>query len=183
VRPDASWCTLCYQDLRPEPALVTSPGMSAPLVDASLEPGPVHAIDSLGGDGEILDAEVIGEDGVIIAPRSGAHDSDDLAGAAPGQRVDLDKNHDPATDGESSGLAALTWSCTCGEMNSFAHDECPVCGAPFLAELRDGAGGRHRPGSPGLSWLPESRQVRLAASAFIAIGLAVFIPLLISFFG
>ncbi len=55
VRPDASWCSLCYQDLRPEPLLVTAQGSTvpadaaadspasadcaaAPLVDALLEP-------------------------------------------------------------------------------------------------------------------------------------------------
>jgi len=200
VRPDASWCTLCYQDLRPASQLVTTPAphgadatdavdsLAAPLVDASLEPGSGHWDEA---DGDIVDAEIIGEDGRIYAPRSGSHDADFPAGPAayapagtspvPDSLAALDAELD--ADGEQSPLAALTWSCKCGEIVSFAEDGCPVCGGHFLGELHDSSGGRHRPGGAALSWLPESRQVRLALSAFVAIAIAVFIPLFMSLFG
>jgi hypothetical protein len=161
--------------------------LAAPLVEASLEPGTRHWSDAEAGD--IVDAEIVGDpiDRVdttkIHAPRTGSHDSD--PNADPDGLAALDAELDSALDenGEASPLAALTWSCKCGEIVSFAEDGCPVCGASFLADLHDGSGGRHRPGGGALSWLPESRQVRLALSAFLAIAIAVFVPLLISLFG
>jgi hypothetical protein len=185
VRPDSSWCTLCYQDLRPASQLVTTPAPqaadagdlpAAPLVEASLEPGTGHWADP--GDGDIVDAELVDDEGKIVAPRDGAHDSDQATLAA---LAALDAELDESS--ESSRLAALTWSCKCGEVVSFADDACPVCGGSFLGDLHDGPGGRHRPGSAALSWLPESRQVRLALSAFLAVAIAVFIPLFVSLFG
>lgn len=193
TRPEASWCTLCYQDLRPASQLVTTPApqgvdaadlLAAPLVDAALEPpsGPWGASD--GDDGDIVDAEIVGEDGRIHPPRSGSHD-DDAANSPANSLAALDAEFDAEfdKDREQSGLAALTWSCKCGEVVSFAEDGCPVCGGHFLGDLHDGAGGRHRPGGAALSWLPESRQVRLALSAFVGIAIAVFIPVLVSLFG
>jgi hypothetical protein len=159
--------------------------IDAPLVEASLEPGPLgwddgHPTDIADAeiiDAEIIDPEVVGEDGMIVAPRDGAHDSDLPASPKAGGAIDA------AADGEASGLAAVTWPCKCGEVVSFEETSCPVCGASFLGDLRDGAGGRHRPGHAALNWLPESRQVRLAAAAFIAIFIAVFVPVIISLFG
>jgi hypothetical protein len=182
VRLDSSWCTLCYQDLRPAAQLVTTPAPqtadagdlpAAPLVEASLESATGDwpaAVDA----GEIVDAELVDE-GKIFAPRDGAHDSDEATLAA----LDAELKE----DGEPSRLAALTWSCKCGEIVSFADNGCPVCGGSFLGDLQDGPGGRHRPGHAALQWLPESRQVRLALSAFLAIAIAVFIPLFATLFG
>ena len=196
VRPQSSWCTLCYQDLRPASQLVMTSApqgadagdlVAAPLVEASLEPGTGQWIDT--GDGDIVDAELVrdpadpadsAEIGKIHGPRDGSHDADAAARAAA---ADDAPGADLVDADESSRLAALTWSCKCGEMVSFAEDVCPVCGGSFLGDLHDGPGGRHRPGSVALSWLPESRQVRLAMSAFAAIAIAVFIPLIVSLFG
>jgi hypothetical protein len=185
VRPESSWCSLCYQDLRPASQLVTTPApqagdvLAAPLVEAALEPGSDQWTDAADvADAEIVDAELVGDPSdirKIVAPRDGAHDADQAALAALDAELD--------EDAETSRLAALTWSCKCGEVVSFAEDGCPVCGGSFLGDLHDGTGGRHRPGAGALSWLPESRQVRLALSAFIAIAIAVFIPLLLSLFG
>jgi hypothetical protein len=197
VRSDAAWCTLCYQDLRPVSELVTTPAphaadaadtLAAPLVEASLEPGTSSWNDAY--DGDIVDAEIVGESvdtGKIYTQRTGSHDAGAGAGAGsdPDGLAALDAELDGTLDanGEPSRLAALTWSCKCGEVVSFAEDGCPVCGSSFLGDLHDGSGGRHRPGGGALNWLPESRQVRLALSAFIAIAIAVFIPLSLSLFG
>ena len=208
MRHEASWCTLCYRDLRPASQLVTAPAphgtdaadlLAAPLVDAALEPGSGHWNDAGDGeivdaeivDAEIVDAEIVGEEGRIYAPRSGSHDADLAGGPAadpagvPESLAALDAQLDERLDedGQPSRLAALTWSCKCGEIVSFAEDACPVCGGHFLGDLHDSSGGRHRPGGAALSWLPESRQVRLALSAFVAIAIAVFIPLFLSLFG
>ncbi|HEX4016688.1 MAG TPA: hypothetical protein VHX15_08115 [Frankiaceae bacterium] len=174
--------------------------LAAPLVESSLEPGSPHwtesdaeVVDAEIVDAEVVDAEVVGEDGRIYAPRSGSHDADHKSDAAEGAAAAcdsdvlaaLDAELDGALDanGEPSRLAALTWSCKCGEVVSFAETACPVCGSSFLGDLHDGVGGRHRPGGAALSWLPESRQVRLAMSAFIAIAFAVLLPVIISVFG
>ncbi len=197
MRSDAAWCTLCYQDFRPAVELVTTPAPhtvdaadvpAAPLVEASLEPGTSSWND--GHDGDIVDAEIVGEPGDnarIYTQRTGSHDAD--PGADPNGLATLDAELDAGlgaaldANGEPSRLAALTWSCKCGEIVSFAQDGCSVCGGSFLGDLHDGSGGRHRPGGGALSWLPESRQVRLALAAFVAIAIAVFIPLFLSLFG
>ncbi len=179
VRPQASWCSLCYQDLRPAPELVTasatqadaSDALAAPLVEASLDPEPAHWSNADADD--IVDAEVVGEEGMIVSPRDGHHDV----------ALNADLNADLEGDGQPSKLATLTWVCKCSETVSFEHSACPLCGGSFLGDLRDGEGGRHRPGGTALSWLPETRQVRLAAAAFLAIALAVLIPVIISLFG
>ncbi len=183
VRPQSSWCSLCYQDLRPASELVTasatqadaSDALAAPLVEASLEPEPAHWSNAAADD--IVDAdvvgEVVGEEGRVISPRDGHHDVD----------LNVDLNADLEGDGQPSKLATLTWICKCSETVSFEHNACPVCGGSFLGDLRDGEGGRHRPGSAALSWLPETRQVRLAAAAFLAMALAVLIPVIISLVG
>jgi hypothetical protein len=187
VRPESSWCSLCYQDLRPEPVLVTSPASAvqgdpadpaAPFVESSLEPEPAEWNSTSTDDvDDIVDAEIVGDDGRIIAPRSGSHDADPTAVVIP----------DPVSDehaaDESSRLASLTWSCKCGEIISFAHNVCSVCGGSFLGDLRDGSAGRHRPGHSPLNWLPESRQVRLAMAVFAAIAFSVLMTLIISLFG
>jgi hypothetical protein len=186
VRPDASWCTLCYQDLRPEPLLVSSaaqadatdPGStaSAPYVEASLEPEPAPW-NSGPADDDIVDAELVGEDGRIIAPRTGAHEA--IAQPTGSTELDLDE---PGPV-EPSKLATLTWVCKCGEVVSMADSICSVCGGSFLGDLREGNAGRHRPGNKALSWLPESRQVRLTLSVFAAITLSVLLTVLMSLFG
>ena len=179
VRPESSWCSLCYQDLRPEPLLVTAPASAArgdasdpaaPLVESSLEPEPAEWNGALVDD-DIVDAEIVGDDGRIIAPRSGSHDADPAPIA------------EQAEGDEPSGLAALTWSCKCGEVVSFEHNVCSVCGGSFLGDLRDGTGGRHRPGNSPLNWLPESRQVRMAMGVFAAIAFSVLMTLILSLFG
>lgn len=182
MRPDSSWCSLCYHDLRPASQLVTATGgptegadASAPLVDVSVEPDGSDW-QGLVGDDDIVDAELVGEDGRIIAPRSGKHD------ALADETVDLDGDHAGAPE-EPSGLARISWSCKCGEEVSFEEAACPVCGATFLSDLHEGSGGRHRQGNSPLTWLPESRQVRLAAAAFVAIAFAVLIPVLLTLFG
>jgi hypothetical protein len=190
VRPESSWCSLCYQDLRPEPVLVTSPASatqgdpadpSAPLVEASLEPEPAEwnsaSRDDTGDLDDIVDAEIVGDDGRIIVPRSGSHDADPSAVTIP------DLVADRQSDDEASRLASLTWSCKCGEIVSFEHNVCSVCGGSFLGDLRDGTGGRHRPGNSPLNWLPESRQVRLAMAVFAAMAFSVIMTLIISLFG
>jgi hypothetical protein len=204
VRPDSSWCSLCYHDLRPTSQLVTASGgavetaadtafdpaddadgAGTPLADVSVEPED-SGWQGLAGDDEIVDAELVGDDGRIIAPRSGSHDAlaadgSPLRAGRPVNKVDLDAA--PDETGEPSGLAGLSWSCKCGEEVSFDESVCPVCGGPFLGDLREGNGGRHRPGNSPLAWLPESRQVRLAAAAFLAIALAVLIPVLLTLIG
>lgn len=190
VRPDSSWCSLCYQDLRPQPQLVTA-AAQAPVVEASLEPegyewsgGPGdHADHADHADDDIVDAELVGEDGRIVTPRNGAHDADRQAApsaepSSPAQGAEQAEGAD-----RPSRLAALTWNCKCGEMVSFEQTACPVCGSSFLGDLRDGNAGRHRPGNGALNWLPESRQVRLALAAFIAIAFAVLVPLILTVFG
>jgi ribosomal protein S27AE len=129
-------------------------------------------------DDDIVDAEIVGDDGRIIAPRSGSHDVDPArtTGTAGAPAPEQDR-------AESSALASLTWSCKCGEVVSFEHAVCSVCGGSFLADVRDGTGGRHRPGNSPLNWLPESRQVRLAMAVFVAIAFSVLMTLIISLFG
>jgi hypothetical protein len=191
VRPDSSWCSLCYQDLRPQPLLVTASAQAdtvdkpaAPVVEASLDPQASECSGGLGehADDDIVDAELVGEDGRIIAPRNGGHDADrrPAPGAEPSPSEVAQKAEAAA---QASRLAALTWICKCGEVVSFEQTACPVCGGSFLGDLNDGNGGRHRPGSGALNWLPESRQVRLAAAAFIAIAFAVLVPLILTLFG
>ncbi len=148
----------------------------APRVDAALEPEPAPWSGALAAD-DIVDAELVGEDGRIIAPRSGAHDADPPAEGAV---------RAVAADGESaepSKLAALTWSCKCGEIVSMAQGACSVCGSYFLGDLRDGSAGRHRPGNSALSWLPESRQVRVALAVFAAMAFSVLLTVVLSLFG
>lgn len=179
MRPESSWCSLCYQDLRPEPLLVTAPASAAqgdapdpaaPFAESSLEPEPAEWNAALVDD-DIVDAEIVGDDGRIIAPRSGSHDDDPAPTAAQ------------ADGDEPSGLASLTWSCKCGEVVSFEYNVCSVCGSSFLGDLRDGTGGRHRPGNSPLNWLPESRQVRMAMGVFAAIAFSVLMTLILSLFG
>jgi hypothetical protein len=190
VRPESSWCSLCYQDLRPEPVLVTSPASAtlgdpadpaAPLVEASLEPEQAEWNSASRADtddlDDIVDAEIVGEDGRIIVPRSGSHDADPSAVTIP------DPVADRQSAEEASRLASLTWSCKCGEIVSFEHNTCSVCGGSFLGDLHDGPGGRHRPGHSPLNWLPESRQVRLAMAVFAAMAFSVLMTLIISLFG
>jgi hypothetical protein len=155
------------------------------VVEASLEPEPSEWG---GGSGDpahddIVDAELVGEDGRIIAPRNGGHDADlhPAPGAEPSSSSEAAQQAEAAA--QASRLAALTWICKCGEVVSFEQTACPVCGGSFLGDLNDGSGGRHRPGSGALNWLPESRQVRLAAAAFIAIAFAVLVPLILTIFG
>jgi hypothetical protein len=174
--------------LRPASQLVTASGgptddaSNAPLVDVAIEPDESDW-HGLPGDDDIVDAELVGEDGRIIAPRNGAHDS--LSGVTVDLSSDSSRHAagEPESATEPSGLSGLTWACKCGEDVSFDETVCPVCGAPFLGDLRDGNVGRHRPGNSPLSWLPESRQVRLAAAAFVAIAFAVLIPVLLTLLG
>ena len=151
-------------------------------MDASPEPEPSQWTGGAGAD-DIVDAELVGEDGRVIAPRNGAHDADPHT-APDAQSSSPEHAAEQAEAAEQrSRLAALTWNCKCGDVVSFEQTTCPVCGSSFLGDLRDGNGGRHRPGSGLLDWLPESRQVRLALAAFIAIAFAVLVPLILTIFG
>ncbi len=105
LRPDALWCSLCHQDLRPAPAPVEpdpAPApvyaghdpLTAPLLDMFLAPAPAPAPEATG---------------VPAVPETAA-----TAAAEPG--------------------AAVTWPCTlCGAQNALALDVCAACGSPFLA--------------------------------------------------
>ena len=176
VRPDANWCSLCYQDLRPAPRLVrvvangpssasgergqSSP--NAPLVEAALEPGPAH-LDDLGAAQGVVDADLVDADVV---------DAD----AAQRQRAGV-----PVTP--KARLAAdVSWPCSCGSAVPLAENTCPDCGGKFLEELQEGANGKHRRRGER-SWWPKNRGPRIAFALSIALVVGMGLPILLSLFG
>jgi hypothetical protein len=168
VRPQASWCSLCYLGLRVTSQLVGaaqdapgSVGIAAPLVDAALEPAAGRRNDAgtgSGDNGDIAEADVV---------------DDRRASAAQAAA-------DPAPS-----AAAGHWPCTCGTEVAFDHDTCPVCGAAFLGDLRGDGGGRHRQdgGRAHLGWLPRSHRLRVGLAAFVAVLIAVLGPVLLALVG
>ncbi len=173
VRPGADWCSLCYQDLRTPSKLVTA--ASAPLVEASVEPGPVRWAELRAWHGGVEEAHVSeGSDGAVIAHASSS-DS-----AVAGKEAAAPESTDAA------GPDELRWPCACGAHVEFDQDACPVCGSPFLGDLRGGPSGRHRVGSAGGMFAHQwstSRPFRFIAAGAIGLCIAVGIPVLLALFG
>jgi hypothetical protein len=159
VRPKEFWCSLCYQDLRPqEPLVATSsrnmPTSASPVID--VDSSPRRAINIAG----------------IPHPSSqSAQESLDFGDGFP------------LGDGESDrDDAQKAWPCSCGTDVPFDIDICPECGSGFLAELR----GVDAPERSGPAWmatyLRASRTMRLTVAAVFALAVAVGIPVLLALF-
>jgi DNA-directed RNA polymerase subunit RPC12/RpoP len=139
LRDDASWCSLCYADLRPPPPVVTSerrdpdrqgsaPKHAGRHARHAAQPGPAvpdpaPAIDPLTAPLAVLEADPYA---------AAAGSSEPTAGAAP------------------AGETAPTWPClTCGSVVPISEPACPHCGEVFLAAARRDDGSLRRLSSNG----------------------------------
>ena len=105
VRPDASWCGLCYADLRPPAPAAPVQTAPAPVVPTQ---GPPTA-----------DAAVNAPVTLVADPPAADPFTDPVAAASPGVVPVV-----PTPSG---------WPCArCGELVPFTDDECPDCHARFL---------------------------------------------------
>jgi hypothetical protein len=169
VRPGADWCSLCYQDLRSPSHLVTA--SSAPLVEASVEPGPVRWAELRAWHSGVEEAD--------LSPDGAPND------AAPGDPKSSKDSASPT----ANPAAELRWPCACGSHVEFDQDACPVCGSPFLGDLKEGTdafNGRHRGGSAGGGFVHQwntSRTFRFVAAGAIALFIAVGVPLILALLG
>jgi hypothetical protein len=170
VRPGADWCSLCYQDLRTPSRLVTA--SSAPLVEASVEPGPVRWAELRAWHGGVEEAELSPD----ARPEARLGVAGEVSPTAPAV----------AEPSKASPAADLRWPCACGSHVEFDQDACPVCGSAFLGDLRGEASGRHRVGSAGgmlaHQW-STSRTFRFVAAGAIALFIAVGVPLMLALLG
>jgi hypothetical protein len=175
VRPGADWCSLCYQDLRSQSHLVTA--SSAPLVEASIEPGPVRWAELRAWHGGVEEADV-------------SPDGDPNGSSAP-----------PAEESDKTGSVQknpapdLRWPCACGARVAFDQDACPDCGSAFLGDLREGANalnglnGRHRVGAAGGAFgafahqWSTSKTFRFVVAGAIALFVAVGLPVMLALLG
>jgi hypothetical protein len=174
VRSKESWCSLCYQDLRPqepqeaqEPLVATSNSGTAVNASPAMEanPGPRRAINIAG----------------IPHPSSpSAQESLDFGDGFPVGGAALDAGLDGGVSLDKDVKKA--WPCRCGNEVPFDVDTCPECGNGFLAELR----GVDRPERSGPAWmttyLEASRTMRLTVAAVFALAVAVGIPGLLALF-
>jgi hypothetical protein len=152
VRAGAPWCSLCYLDLRATSRLVSVPAarqsgegrVSAPLVEAALEPGPANW--STLADAEVVDAEFVDAE-FVESPQGPA----------------------PAT-GPSD--ADVRWPCGCGAEVTLNQPTCPACGSEFLGALRN-EGGRHRRGADGPRIRSRAARLSLAGLLALVLAVAI----------
>jgi hypothetical protein len=114
-----------------------------------------------------------------------AEEADVNADAGVGDGVDATAPTSPAS-AQADPAADLRWPCACGTSVEFDQDACPVCGSPFLGDLREGASGRHRGGAANGMFAhrwSSSRTFRFVTSGGIALLLAVGVPVLLALFG
>ena len=130
VRRGAQWCTLCYADLRPAPAVADRAPYPKPSVAPTATPAtspayaapaaPPHAGQPAGAAGDLLFAPY--EQVLAVA----------YGGAAPVIAPQLATQ--PATAPPATGAGG--WPCTrCRSVNGFDVDVCRSCTAPFGADL------------------------------------------------
>jgi hypothetical protein len=166
---------LCYQDLRTPSKVATA--VAAPLVEASVEPGPVRWAELRAWHGEVEEA-LVSEVSEVSEVSAGVEASTNDPAASI---------EEVAPDSAAAASSAeLSWPCVCGAHVAFDQDACPVCGSAFLGDLREGPSGRHRGGSAGGLFAHRwstSRAFRFIASGSIALCLAVGIPVLLALFG
>jgi hypothetical protein len=142
---------LCYQDLRTPSKVATA--VAAPLVEASVEPGPVRWAELRAWHGEVEEA-LVSEVSEVSEVSAGVEAST----SDPAASIE-----EVAPDSAAAASSAeLSWPCVCG-----AH----------VAFRGGSAGGlfAHR-------W-STSRAFRFIASGSIALCLAVGIPVLLALFG
>jgi hypothetical protein len=118
----ASWCSLCYADLRPAPiadvpAPISHPSEAAPPAGLDARPDPLTApIATLLAPAETPVPEPAAPAAVPAVP---------VATEPLPAVVSADPELDPAE--------AVTWPCQrCGAAVALALDACPECGAGFL---------------------------------------------------
>lgn len=145
VRPGSQWCTLCYADLRPAPAIEphSEPAAYAepPARGDAVPNPPSHALDPLTAPLALLDREPAAPD----APRAGKHAA-------------------PADEAESG------WPCAaCGATAPFDEVSCPSCGAGFLENVDTDTSLHHF----GLATGPISNQTKVFIMVGGSLGLLV----------
>lgn len=122
VTPGAPWCTLCYQNLRPEPAADPA---SAPVAQPVAEPA-IAASSRSGAISPQSPSHGLPPDPILDAPVMTAADA--AAILAPSA---------PAAHAVAAPVAAAvqraTWPChTCHAQVPIEDNACPHCGSSFL---------------------------------------------------
>jgi len=131
-RPDAQWCSLCYADFRPPPAIHQQPyeaaAPSAPLMPSS--PMSASPADPLTAPLALLTrsserAATAGEP----PRRLGRH-------AAPAEEEPDDaREPGPDADADADGTGPTWPSAACSTATPMTRSACDGCGSPFLAGL------------------------------------------------
>jgi RNA polymerase subunit RPABC4/transcription elongation factor Spt4 len=111
VRPDASWCSQCYADLRPAPAPAPQPVLEAPALPDPLDP---------------LTAPLPRLPATLVAETPAEAPAETPATQVPAQ---AQPGVVPTPTEEPT-----SWPCgRCRTLVPFDEDECPKCHARFLA--------------------------------------------------
>jgi len=149
VRPDAPWCTLCYQDLRPAEPEVAVVVPTAPAVPGELAEPVVPAWLSMPTGGPYR--------GGVLDPLTAPAEALGLPAARASARAVVG---DPAC-----------WPCgSCGSWNAFDLSACSGCGTSFLAGVRDGEGPLlELPVVGDLTALSRGQRLGLAAAVVLAV--------------
>jgi hypothetical protein len=159
VRAKESWCSLCYQDLRPQEPLVATSKSGLPAIASNL-----IEVDSTA-------PRAINIAGIPRPSSPSAQESLDFGDGFPVGDAELDRD-----DVEKA------WPCSCGNAVAFDIDTCPECGNGFLAELRVADAPHHSGPAWMSSYLEASRTIRLAIAAAFALTVAIGIPGLLALF-
>ena len=152
LRPDAPWCTLCYADLRPAPAPTPTPAPAqAPAPTQPSASTPAQAM-----------APALAPPPPVarLAPIPAAYAA-----------LDLDPLTAPLDALTGRPAPVASWPCaTCGAANDLTHSACAVCGAGFLAGLREAEGPLlELPVVGDLGALSRAQRLGLAAGVVLAV--------------
>jgi hypothetical protein len=117
LRPEATWCSLCFHDFR---------AAAAPVPEV---PAHASALPAYGGD-DPLTAPLL--DLLLpAAPAVPAHAAPAPEAHAPVPHADVPQAREP-----QAASAEPSWPCLrCGDLNPLAASMCSTCGATFLAPL------------------------------------------------
>jgi hypothetical protein len=134
VRRGAEWCTLCYADLRPAPAVADRAPYPKPSVAPTAKASPVYAEPhaappAAGANDDLLFAPY---EQVLAVAYGGAAP----AASQPGHPTGPGLAGDPTRPTPSTTEQDGGWPCSrCQSVNGFDVDVCRSCTAPFGADL------------------------------------------------
>lgn len=163
VAPNASWCSLCYADLRHP---VAQPAAATPV---SEQPAPGVVAAAARAEIAVAPTAAAAMRATVTAAAA------DVLDAATPLTVDADQ---PA----EGAKAVATWPCPrCGGMVAMDLDACDSCGAGFLSGASASSHSMALPVVGDLTRMSSGQ--RLFVALGVAIGLCVLLVLLAEVFG